>query len=154
MNIKIKKLHSDAIIPKYATKGSACFDLHACLDEHVRELFGYIEIDGDRSVNFAVVNTQLAFEIPEGYAMMIYSRSGHGFNHNVRLGNIVGIVDSDFRGAVKVKLTADKGGSLVINHGDRIAQAMIIPINQVGFEEVGELYETERGQGGFGSTGK
>ena len=65
----------------------------------------------------------------------------------------MGCVDSDFRGSVKVKLIADEDGCLQVKHGDRIAQAMIIPINQVEFEEVNELSETERGQGGFGSTG-
>ncbi len=142
MNIKIKKLHPDAIIPKYATKGSACFDLHADSDAIVEE-------DSP-----SVLHTGIAVEIPDGYAMMIYSRSGHGFKNDTRLANCVGILDSDYRGEILVKLTADKGGQLVVQPGDRIAQAMIVPINQVKFEEVNELSETERGQGGFGSTGK
>lgn len=150
MNIKIKKLHPDAIIPKYATKGSACFDLHACLnDDEV-----YISSHSDYYKAYAVIDTWLAFEIPEDYVMLVYSRSGHAFKNNVRLANSVAVIDSDFRGSVKVKLTADEDGCLQVKHGDRIAQAMIIPINQVEFEEVSELSETERGQGGFGSTGK
>ena len=70
MNIKIKKLHPDAIIPKYATKGSACFDLHACLNDDEVYISSHYKA-------YAIIDTCLAFEIPEGYAMMVYSRSGH-----------------------------------------------------------------------------
>lgn len=147
LNVKIKKCRDGAIIPQYATDGSACFDLHA-----------YIA-DGPESVTDkypSLISTGLKFEIPEGHVMMIYSRSGHGFNHDVRLANCVGVIDSDYRGEVKVKLTNDSESydGLWVAHGDRIAQAMIIPVQQVKFEEVSELSDTERGTGGFGSTGK
>ena len=92
--LKVKKLHNDAILPQYATTGAA-FDLHAC--ETV--VYG--------SGKSAVIDTGLAFEVPEGYALMIYSR-GHGFNNGWRLANSVGVVDSDFRGSVKVKLVSDR----------------------------------------------
>lgn len=144
MQVKIKKLHPDAITPTYATDGSACFDLYAIDD-------GYVD---DISHPMDILGTGLSFEIPEGYQMLIFSRSGHGFNHEVRLANCVGVIDSDYRGQVKVKLTADSEGMLAIKKGDRIAQAQIIPVHRVTFIETGDLTETERGTGGFGSTGK
>ena len=145
MKLQFKKLHRNAIIPRYATKGAACFDLHA-----VDVTWGRIAVDSTRELS-----TGLAVEIPEGYAMMIYSRSGHGFNHDTRLSNCVGVIDSDYRGEIKVKLTADwqKGETLYVNEGDRIAQAMIVPAPQVQLIEADELSDTERGTGGFGSTG-
>lgn len=144
MKVKIKKLHPDAIIPKYATEGAACFDLHA-IATNERELV----IPGAP----VVFQTGLAFEIPDGHAMFIFSRSGHGFNFDIRLSNCVGVIDADYKGQVKVKMTADGNDCLPVKDGDRIAQAMILPVPKVEFEEVQELTETERGQGGFGSTG-
>ena len=84
--------------------------------------------------------------------MLVFSRSGHGFKAGVRLANSVGVIDSDYRGEVMVKLTSD-GGSLQINAGDRIAQAMIVPVPRVQLEWVEELAATKRGHGGMGSTG-
>lgn len=142
MKLKVKKLHPDAVIPTYATSGAACFDLHA------------VDFEGENKTDSLVIKTGLAFEIPDGWQMLIFSRSSHGFKHNVRLANCVGVIDSDYRGEVKVKLTADFGWNLSIFKGDRIAQAQLIPVHRVTFEEVSELTETERGNGGFGSTGK
>lgn len=86
--------------------------------------------------------------------MFIFSRSGHGFKSDTRLSNCVGVIDSDYRGEVMVKLTCDSArSSLVVSNGDRIAQAVIIKYDQVEFEESDDLSETERGAGGFGSTG-
>jgi dUTP pyrophosphatase len=87
--------------------------------------------------------------------MLIFSRSGHGFKNNIRLSNCTGVIDSDYRGEVQVKLASDDpdGAVFSVAHGDRIAQAMVLPIEQVSFEEVTELSTTERGEGGFGSTG-
>lgn len=144
MQVKVKKLHTDAIMPKYATDGSACFDLHATEEAFVDDIAHTSEI----------IPTGLAFEVPACYVMLIFSRSGHGFKNDVRLANCVGVIDSDYRGEVKVKLTADPNGSLTVKKGDRIAQAMVIPIPSVGLVEVEELTDTERGAGGFGSTGK
>ena len=148
MDIKIKKLHPDAIIPKYATEFSACFDLYAHKPPNGSTTFQ----------STAIFNTGLIFEIPRGYAMMIYSRSGHGFNSDMRLANCVGVIDSDYRGEVKVKLTKDDAhqdfrAHATVTHGDRIAQAMIIAVPDVNFIEVDELTKTVRGAGGFGSTG-
>jgi len=149
MQIKVKKLVPEAIIPQYASVGAACFDLHACM---VPEDTSYHMANPGTP---AVIRTGLAFEIPEGHVMLIYSRSGHGFKTDIRLANCVGVIDSDYRGEVQVKLTNDNtdGQSVTFRHGDRIAQAMVVPVQQVAFWEVQELSSTDRGEGGFGSTG-
>lgn len=148
MEINIKKLHPRAITPTYATDGSACFDLYAIIDN----LNKCETVSINKPHTFS---TGIAFEIPAGWVMRIYSRSGHGFNRDTRLANCVGIIDSDYRGEVKVKLTNDSiDGLLVINNGDRIAQAEITPMYRAEFIEVDDLSETTRGAGGFGSTGK
>lgn len=146
MNVKIKKIHPDAKVPVYGSKGAACFDLYAA---SIVDLNGID--DGERTVTYG---TGLQFEVPEGHVMMIYSRSGHGFNHGITLANSTGVIDADYRGEVRVKLRklgVDIHGMPSV--GERIAQAMIIPVEQVAFEEVDELSSTERGEGGFGSTG-
>lgn len=138
-----------ARIPTYATSGSACFDIYAVLDEPVPVCNG----------EPVIVPTGLKFDIPVGHALMIYSRSGHGFKNDVRLSNCVGVIDSDYIGELMVKLTQDVDGydtedALWVNHGDRIAQGMLIPVDQVTFKQINEppRQKTDR-QGGFGSTG-
>lgn len=142
MFVKIKKLHPDAQIPAYATDGAACFDLHSVSD--VKMLGPY------RPETFA---TGLAFAVPDDHVMLIFSRSGHGFKHGIRLCNCVGVIDSDYRGEILARLTADEYGTLRIAKGDRVAQAMILPVKQVQFAVCDDLPETIRGQNGFGSTG-
>jgi len=148
IQVKVKKLHHAAVIPEYQTEGAACFDLHAVTGTNypLHPCIGFPE----------VIRTGLSFEIPAGHVMLIFSRSGHGFNHDTRLSNCVGVIDSDYRGEVKVKLTRDEGSSnlLPIHTGDRIAQAMIIPIPHVALIEAEELSNTDRGVNGYGSTGK
>lgn len=147
MNIYLSR--PGARIPTYATSGSACFDIYAVLDEPVSVCVG----------EPVIIPTGLKFDIPVGYALMIYSRSGHGFNNDVRLSNCVGVIDSDYVDEVMVKLTQDVDGydkedAFWVNHGDRIAQGMLIPVEQVTFKQVSEppQQKTDR-QGGFGSTG-
>lgn len=143
MEIKIKKVRNDATIPTYGTEEAACFDLYSA--EYGRVMPNY----------HSVFSTGLAFEIPEGYCMKIYSRSGQGFAHNIRLANCVGIIDSDYRGEIKVKLTSDSNHEVYdVKPGDRIAQCEIVPVIKAGFVVVDALSETKRGAGGFGSTGK
>lgn len=139
MQIKTKRLTPEAKLPTYATDGSGCFDIYCTNSKTV--------------FDNATFDTGLSFEIPVGYVMLVFSRSGHGFKNNVRLANCVGIIDSDYRGELKVKLTNDFIPSMDVQAGDRIAQAMVIPFEQVQFLEVDALSETERGTGGFGSTG-
>ena len=138
MKIKIKKTHKDASLPVYATAGAAAFDLSTV--EH--GVVGLVP---------KIFNTGLQFEIPDNHVMLLFSRSGHGFNQGIRLSNCVGVIDSDYRGEVKVKLRSDehmKG----FNVGDRIAQGIILPVEQVEFEAVDDLNVTTRGFKGFGST--
>jgi dUTP pyrophosphatase len=142
MNIKVKTLSALAQLPTYATVGSACFDIATTSDG--------VDITPGAS---AVLKTDLAFEIPPGHVMMVYSRSGHGFKNGVRLANGTGVIDSDYRGELMVKLHNDSNRMFSISRGDRIAQAMIVPVSQVAFENTQELSDTARGTGGFGSTG-
>ena len=144
MNVKIKKIHPEAKVPVYGSAGAACFDLYAA------SIIG-TESETDRTVLYG---TGLQFEVPEGHVMMIYSRSGHGFKHGITLVNSTGVIDADYRGEVMVKLTKrDTSIHGMPAVGERIAQAMIIPVEQVVFDEVDELSDTKRGAGGFGSTG-
>lgn len=156
MELKVKKLHPEAILPTYATDGSACFDLYAMIHDVQETPKGKLVIDRERVLgsSASLIRTGLAFEIPTGHAMLIYSRSGHGFKSDVRLSNCVGVIDSDYRGEVIVKLRNDqRDAEFMVRHGDRVAQAMLIPVEQVQFVLSDELSETERGSGGFGSTG-
>lgn len=143
MQLKVKRLDPAAIIPSYATPGAACFDLHAL---HCGSVHGSTP---------TVFRTGLAFDIPEGWVLKVYSRSGHAFRHNVRLSNCVGIIDADYTGELMVKLACDQEfGRMDVAAGDRIAQAMLERVERVEFVEVDDLKVTERGAGGFGSTGK
>jgi dUTP pyrophosphatase len=142
MKVKIKKLHPNAVVPQYATAGAACFDL-VCVND--------VMITPGRE--HVALKTGLAFEIPEGYVMMVYSRSGHGFKNGIRLANGTGVIDSDYRGEVMVKMHNDGSSALLVTAGERIAQAMIVPVPQVELELVEELSDTARGSGGMGSTG-
>lgn len=145
MNVKIKKIDAEAKVPVYGSKGAACFDLYAA------NIIDVTNENGERTVTYG---TGLQFEVPEGHVMMVYSRSGHGFKHGITLVNSTGVIDADYRGEVCVKLRKlgiDIYGMPAV--GERIAQGMIIPVQQVVFEEADELSNTERGEGGFGSTG-
>lgn len=141
MNIKIKKLHQAATTPTYGSVGAACFDLYSSKSG---------EVGAYSSSSF---NTSLSFEIPDNHVMLVFSRSGHGFKQGVSLVNSVGVIDADYRGEVIIGLKNDSALRFDVNAGDRIAQALILPVQQVVFEDVQELSTTDRGEGGFGSTG-
>lgn len=145
MQVKIEKLTSTATTPTYETGGAAAFDIYADTKWHKTAAAP------GQSV---IVGTGLAFEIPAGHVLRVYSRSGHGFKKGVALVNSVGVIDSDYRGELKIGLRNDGSEEFVVDHGDRIAQGIIEPIERVEFVEVDELSETARGTGGFGSTGK
>lgn len=148
VTLRVRPLVAGAKMPMRATPGSACFDLYALEG-------GWVGRQGEMYVvnpGASTFRTGLAFEVPPGYALMVYSRSGHGFKNNVRLSNCVGIIDSDYRGEVLVRLRADDV-PMQVYAGDRIAQVMLIKLPVVGLEVAGELSGTERGTGGFGSTG-
>ncbi len=146
--VKVQRLQPDARIPTYGSDGAACFDFYAYCPNTRTFLLPN---------NPVVFNTGVAIEIPEGWALLIYSRSGHGFKSDTRLSNCVGVIDSDYRGEIKVRLIRDTLGDShphYIDHGDRIAQGMLVPVEKIQFEIVNQLSTTERGAGGFGSTGK
>jgi len=150
MKVRIKKLHPDAIVPTYATTGAACFDLHAIGDASLPIGDCGLPVEFYGAVAF---RTGLTIEVPAGHVLKVYSRSGHGFKHGVRLSNCTGIIDSDYRGELMVSLRNDGEEPFIVRKGDRIAQAMIIPVEQVQFELADDLSDTARGEGGFGSTG-
>lgn len=139
--INIKRLSDSAKIPTYATAGAACFDLYAS---------DSIAVPAGRA---GTIKTDVSFEVPDGHVMLVFSRSGHGFKNGVRLSNCTGVIDSDYRGEVMVRLQNDSRDDFNVMLGDRVAQAMILPVEQVVFNELGELTETKRGKKGFGSSG-
>jgi dUTP pyrophosphatase len=141
MKLKVQRLSEAALLPQYATYGAACFDL--CAAES-----GWINAGTQKSIS-----TGLAFEVPEGHVMLVFSRSGHGFKSGVRLVNSVGVIDSDYRGEVLIGLRNDSPNDFPFEECARLAQAMIIPIPRVDLIEVNDLSETTRGTGGLGSTG-
>lgn len=155
IEVKVKKMFDDVQLPEYATPGSACFDIRAYItkDDNWDETRWFTDK--------AVFKTGLQFEVPDNHVMLVFSRSGHGFKNDVRLSNCVGVIDSDYRGELLVKLSKDDmhqtkhgGGqkTFAVKNGDRIAQGMIIPYEQVQFVLADKLSDTERGEGGFGST--
>ena len=154
--MKIKKLHSNAVTPTYAHETDACFDLYAATVAGMTELGRHVD-----PMHPVTCGTGLAFEVPAGFAMLIFSRSGHGFKHDARLANCVGVIDAGYVGEVMVKLTADDSVAqdsgrqmpLHVKPGDRIAQAMLVAVPRVVFEVVDELGQSQRGAGGFGSSG-
>lgn len=146
MKLAFKKLHPQATTPTYAHNGDACFDLYA-----VGDMEKPIDIRPGVAVS---IPTGIAFEVPTGHVMLIFSRSGHGFKNGVRLANCVGVIDAGYRGEVAVSLHNDGRARFKVAHGDRIAQAMVIPRPAIDLTEVGDLSDTSRGEGGFGSTGK
>lgn len=146
MKVKIKQLTETAIIPQYQTNGAAAIDLHADLPGKKYILVGSVS---------ELIPTGLSMSIPNGYVGVIVPRSSLGHKKAIILGNGTGIIDSDYRGPIMVSLY-NRGFNCKekIEPGDRIAQMLFMPVQQVAFQEVDELDETERGEGGFGSTGK
>lgn len=150
MEVRIKKLHPNAVIPTYAKDGDAGMDLTAVTKSYDR--------DGN-----VVYGTGLAFEIPEGYVGLVFPRSSLS-RLDIALSNCVGVIDSGYRGEVTVKfkpamLFNREQRPIILNNrtyevGERVAQIIIIPYPQITFIEADELSETERGTGGYGSSGK
>ena len=141
--INIKKLTPKAIIPTYGSEFAAGADLYACLDEP-------LTIEPSKTI---LVHTGIALEVPVGYAGLIYARSGLASKKGLAPANKVGVVDADYRGEVMVALHNHSDQSATIEPGERIAQFVIAPYLTAIFNEVEELNETVRGEGGFGSTG-
>lgn len=138
--VKLKKVHPKAITPSKGTAGAACFDLFAVMD---------CEIKPGEIIR---LSTGWGIGIPQDYALMIYSRSGQGFNNQVTLVNGTGIIDSDYRGTLMIGLRNDSRETYFQPYGKAIAQAMLVYVPFTQLELLSELSETDRGANGFGST--
>lgn len=142
--LKIKKVQENAVIPKRATEGSAGFDLCACIDAPLTLNSG----------DTALIPTGLAIELPSSqYGAFVFARSGLSIKHGIGLLNAVGVIDSDYRGEIKVGVINQIKEPYTIEPGERIAQLVIMPVTTLPVEEAQTLGESERGAGGFGSTG-
>ncbi len=145
MEIKIKKLRDGAVLPSRGSAAAAGYDLYACLETDS------VEIKPHTTVK---IGTGLSIAVPEGYFGAIFARSGLATKENLRPANCVGVADSDYRGEYIVALHNDGEIVRTVKNGDRIAQLVIMPFLSVEFTQADELDDTERGAGGFGSTGK
>lgn len=164
MQVKFKKLHKDAFIPKIQTKGSAGFDFHVVIDDSKvyqdqKDLqiswnkedptVGYLII---KARSRAILRTGLASAIPSGYEIQVRPRSGLAFKHGITVTNSPGTIDSDYRNEILVLLTNHGDSDVKIYNGDRIAQGVVSIVPEITILEVEDLDQTER-VGGFGSTG-
>ena len=145
IDIKILDARMQELLPAYATPGSAGLDLRACIYEA-------ITIEAGQTV---LIPTGLAIHIGDpSYAAMILPRSGMGHKNGIVLGNLVGLIDSDYQGQLMVSTWNRGQSAFTLNPMERLAQLIIVPVLQVGFNVVEEFGDSERGVGGFGSTGK
>ena len=141
VNIKIKKLHSEAITPKYAHQGDAGMDIYS-----VEELI-------IPSKERGLVKTGLSFEIPEGYEIQVRPKSGLALNHGLTILNTPGTIDSGYRGEICVIIFNSSAKDYQVKKTEKIAQIVLKKVESMDIEEVNELSDSSRGQGGFGSTG-
>ena len=144
MKVKVKKLDERAILPTYGSVGAAGADLYALADDEVTIAAG----------ETVLIGTGLALEIPEGYVGLVYARSGLATKRGLAPANKVGVIDSDYRGELKVALYNQSSEAQTVAAGERIAQLVIAPYLTADYEEADELTDSKRGAGGFGSTGK
>lgn len=143
LNLKVKRLNENATIPTYGSACAAGADLYSCEGE-------LAFLPGETKL----VHTGIAMEIPDGYVGLIYARSGIATKRGLAPANKVGVIDSDYRGEIMVALHNHSNEVVSIEAKERIAQIVIAPYLTVSFDEVEELDSTQRGAGGFGSTGK
>lgn len=143
-SIRVKRLHPNAKLPTYGSSEAAGADLYACLDEPVTIQPGEV----------FWVPTGIALEVPKGCAGLVYARSSMGAKRGLAPANKVGVVDSDYRGEIKVVLLNHSQQPQTLEPGERVAQFVITPVLTPAYEEVTDLTDTDRGAGGFGSTGK
>jgi dUTP pyrophosphatase len=142
--IRVKKLSPNAILPAYGSAEAAGADLYACLDAPVQIQPG----------ETFWVPTGIALEVPKGCAGLIYARSSMGAKRGLAPANKVGVIDSDYRGEIRVVLLNHSKQVQSIEPGERVAQLIITPVLTPAYEECEDLTDTDRGAGGFGSTGK
>ncbi len=144
MKVKLKKLNEKATLPTYGSEFSAGADLYACIENDIVI----------KSGETAFVGTGLAMELDSGYVALVYARSGLACKKGLAPANKVGVIDSDYRGEIMVALHNHSNEERTVCVGERIAQMVVTPYIKCEFEEVNELDNTERGEGGFGSTGR
>lgn len=144
LDVKIKKIRNNAIIPRYQTEHSAGMDLHACIDEPIIL----------KPLERLLIPTGLSIELPVGYESQIRARSGLSLRYGIAMGNGVGTIESDYRGEYGIILINFSKNDFTIEPNMRIAQLIISKYEHVSWQEVDELNNTDRGVGGFGSTGK
>ncbi len=158
LNVKIKRLSVNACIPTYSSDKAAGLDLYADIGwkyAHTTTITHLFPMAIDIAPHATVkVGTGWAIQPPEGYCGLIFARSGLATKQGLRPANCVGLCDEDYTGEYIVALYNDTDKTQIIHHGDRIAQLVFMPYEQVAFTEVDELDSTERGDGGFGHTGK
>lgn len=142
--IRLKKLHDNAKIPVYGSKEAAGADLYACMAEPISIGPGETKM----------IHTGIAVEIPDGCVGLVYARSGLATKKGVAPANKVGVIDSDYRGEILVGLFNHSKEAFIVEPEERVAQMVITPYIRAEYEEVQSLMETQRGQGGFGSTGR
>ena len=147
LNVKAlsPKIGAEIPAPFYASAGAAAMDLHACVDQAVTIPAG----------GRAVIPTGIAIALPSaGYVALVFARSGLGIKKGITLSNSVGVIDSDYRGELRVGLVNLSDEDYTVQNGERIAQLAVLPVAQAQVKMVDQLDETQRGAGGFGSTGK
>jgi len=143
MDVKVKRLNPKALLPAYQTEHAAAMDVHACLNEAMTL----------QPLERAMVPTGLAFEIPEGYEMQVRARSGLSIKHGLTMVNGVGTIDADYRGELHILMINLGQEPFVIEPDMRVAQLLVTRYEKVSLQLTETLSETDRGEGGFGSTG-
>lgn len=156
INVKIKRLSETAQLPTKAHDSDAAFDLYADIQDTFKPFGSTEDVKGIKVMPGQTVKIHTGFstEIPIGYWGAIYARSGLATKQGLRPANCVAVIDAEYRGEWLIPLHNDSSDVQIIHHGDRIAQFMLAPVIETKLEEVNELTESDRGEGGFGSSGK
>ena len=147
MQVNIMRMFDDAIVPTFGSDGAAGADLYARIDNerHMQAIYPN---------STQVISTGICMEIPESYVGLVFSRSGLATKQGLSLANCVGVIDSDYRGEIKIALHNHSDSIRKVKHGERVAQIVLVPFLKPTFHEQDSLSDTTRGEGGFGSTGQ
>lgn len=147
MQVNIMKMFDDAIVPTFGSNGAAGADLYARIDNerHMQAIYPN---------STQMISTGICMEIPESYVGLVFSRSGLATKQGLSLANCVGVIDSDYRGEIKIALHNHSDSIRKVKHGERVAQIVLVPFLKPVFHEQDSLSDTTRGEGGFGSTGQ
>lgn len=147
MQVNIMKMFDDAIVPTFGSGGAAGADLYARIDNerHMQAIYPN---------STQMISTGICMEIPEGYVGLVFSRSGLATKQGLSLANCVGVIDSDYRGEIKIALHNHSDSIRKVRRGERVAQIVLVPFLKPTFHEQDSLSDTTRGEGGFGSTGQ